>query len=79
MADAQDQTYGCTGFQRPAKMKSEPSTSLKKSKTWHWKSSYRTRQRPRVTIGLAFERWRALRAETGLRSDAEVALYLLNE
>lgn len=83
MADARDQTSGCTGFQRAAKMKSEPSTRLKNSRTWHQKPSYkmklRPKPRPRVNIGLAFERWRVLRAEAGLISDAEVALYLLNE
>lgn len=79
MADARDQTFGCAGFQRRAKKISEPSTRLKNSKTWRQKSSYKTKQRPRVNIGLAFERWRALRAETGLISDAEVALYLLSE
>ncbi len=33
---------------------------------------------PRVNIGSAFQRWRELKEREGLRSDAEVALFLLD-
>lgn len=70
MADARDQAHGCTGFKRPAKKKRKGLTKNHR---------YRSTHRSRVNIGLAFERWRALKAENGFRSDAEVALCLLDE
>ena len=33
----------------------------------------------RVSIGAAFERWRKLKGEKGLRTDAEVAVLLLDQ
>lgn len=79
MADARDQTHGRTGFKRPAKKKVKPSTTPKKRKGLPHNFRYRSTHRSRVNIGLAFERWRELKAENGLRSDAEVALCLLDE
>uniref|UniRef100_A0A672RM03 Uncharacterized protein n=1 Tax=Sinocyclocheilus grahami TaxID=75366 RepID=A0A672RM03_SINGR len=38
----------------------------------------KTRSRTRVTIGSAFQRWKELKEREGLRSDAEVALFLLD-
>nr|XP_046271088.1 activating transcription factor 7-interacting protein 2 isoform X2 [Scatophagus argus]XP_046271089.1 activating transcription factor 7-interacting protein 2 isoform X2 [Scatophagus argus] len=78
MADAQDQIPGCTGFQKPAQKTVKPSTTVKKHKHLSQKLSHRSTQRARVNIGLALKRWRALKAEYGMRSDAEVALRLLD-
>uniref|UniRef100_A0A672QPG9 Uncharacterized protein n=1 Tax=Sinocyclocheilus grahami TaxID=75366 RepID=A0A672QPG9_SINGR len=36
------------------------------------------RSRTRVNIGSAFQRWRELKERKGLRSDAKVALFLLD-
>uniref|UniRef100_A0A671MDM4 Uncharacterized protein n=1 Tax=Sinocyclocheilus anshuiensis TaxID=1608454 RepID=A0A671MDM4_9TELE len=36
------------------------------------------RSRTRVNFGSAFQRWRELKEREGLRSDAEVALFLLD-
>ncbi|MGL4615865.1 MAG: hypothetical protein ACRCVV_18620 [Shewanella sp.] len=38
----------------------------------------KARGQTRVNIGGAFERWRQLRELKGLKSDAEVAVFLLN-
>ncbi|XP_070838226.1 activating transcription factor 7-interacting protein 2 [Chaetodon trifascialis] len=72
MADAH-QRHGCT-----AQKKAHPSTKPKTGKRLSQKLTHRSRGRARVDIGLAFERWRALKEENGLRSDAEVALCLLD-
>uniref|UniRef100_A0A671KRQ9 Uncharacterized protein n=1 Tax=Sinocyclocheilus anshuiensis TaxID=1608454 RepID=A0A671KRQ9_9TELE len=38
----------------------------------------KARSRTRVNIGSAFQRWRELKEREGLRSDTEVALFLLD-
>ncbi|XP_048031226.1 uncharacterized protein si:ch211-40k21.5 isoform X4 [Megalobrama amblycephala] len=38
----------------------------------------RLRQKNRVNIGVAYSRWKALKVEKGMKSDAEVACYLLD-
>ncbi|XP_058620956.1 uncharacterized protein si:ch211-40k21.5 isoform X2 [Onychostoma macrolepis] len=38
----------------------------------------RLRQKNRVNIGVAYSRWKALKAEKGMKNDAEVACYLLD-
>lgn len=38
----------------------------------------RLRQKNRVNIGVAYSRWKALKAEKGLKNDAEVACFLLD-
>ncbi|XP_029950522.1 uncharacterized protein LOC115390697 isoform X2 [Salarias fasciatus] len=42
------------------------------------KESDRWRRQTRICIGVAFPRWRALKAEIGLRADTDVALLLLD-
>ncbi|XP_039980222.1 activating transcription factor 7-interacting protein 2 [Xiphias gladius] len=78
MAEVQDQTQGCMAFKRPAQDKVNHSTKPKKRKRLSQKLTHRSRARARVDIGLALERWRALKAAKGLRSDAEVAQCLLD-
>ena len=43
------------------------------------KESDKRRRQTRICIGMAFPRWRALKAEMGLRADTQVALLLLDE
>uniref|UniRef100_A0A672LAQ1 Uncharacterized protein n=1 Tax=Sinocyclocheilus grahami TaxID=75366 RepID=A0A672LAQ1_SINGR len=38
----------------------------------------KARSRTRINIGSAFQRWRELKEREGLRSDGEVALFLLD-
>ncbi|XP_032388842.1 uncharacterized protein LOC116700084 isoform X2 [Etheostoma spectabile] len=59
----------CTSKKRPTR-----SAEGLKSK----KESDERRRKTRVTIGVAFPIWRALKKEKGLRSDTDVALLLLN-
>ncbi|XP_035856279.1 uncharacterized protein LOC116043045 isoform X9 [Sander lucioperca] len=59
----------CTAKRRPTR-----SAEGLKSK----KESDERRRKTRVTIGVAFPIWRALKKEKGLRSDTDVALLLLN-
>ncbi|XP_028421873.1 uncharacterized protein LOC114546913 isoform X1 [Perca flavescens] len=59
----------CTDKKRPTR-----SAEGLKSK----KESDERRRKTRVTIGVAFPIWRALKKEQGLRSDTDVALLLLN-
>ncbi|XP_041812907.1 activating transcription factor 7-interacting protein 2 [Chelmon rostratus] len=73
MADTH-QTHGPT-----ARKKARPSTNPRKGRSLSQKLTYASHERARVNIGVAFERWRALKKENGLRSDAEVALHLLDE
>lgn len=75
MAGTQAPTRGRKG---PAQKKVKPSTKHKKRK--HLSQNLRSSaDRSRVNIGLAFGSWRELKAEKGLKSDAEVALCLLDE
>ena len=78
MADVQDQTQHCIDFKRPAQDEVNHFTKPRKHKGLYQSLTYRSRGRARVDIGLAFERWRALKATKGLRSDAEVAQCLLD-
>lgn len=78
MADAQDRGRGCTRFKRPAQGEVQPSTKRRKCKRLTQRQTDSSRVRARVDIGLAFERWRALKAANGLKSDAEVAVCLLD-
>uniref|UniRef100_A0A8C9YSY1 Activating transcription factor 7-interacting protein Fn3 domain-containing protein n=1 Tax=Sander lucioperca TaxID=283035 RepID=A0A8C9YSY1_SANLU len=55
-------------------MATRPKTRSRLSRTQTCKS----KQRARVDIGSAFKRWRALKAEHGLKTDAEVATSLLD-
>ncbi|XP_037649233.1 activating transcription factor 7-interacting protein 2 isoform X1 [Sebastes umbrosus] len=75
MSDAQDQTHSRKGNKRPAR-KVNPSTKPKRRRPSSQTLTDRTRVR--VDIGNAFKRWRALKAANGLKSDAEVALNLLD-
>ncbi|XP_023128309.2 activating transcription factor 7-interacting protein 2 isoform X2 [Amphiprion ocellaris] len=75
MSEVQDQTQGCSSFKRPAREKVNPSTKSKKRKRLSVSLQDKSR---RVNIGMAFNRWRALKATKGLNSDAEVALCLLD-
>ncbi|XP_070704253.1 activating transcription factor 7-interacting protein 2 isoform X2 [Pempheris klunzingeri] len=75
MSRGQDNTHSCTSFKRPKKVKH----STKRRKLNPSKLRVKSRGRARVDIGLAFERWRTLKAENGLKSDADVALSLLDK
>ncbi|XP_078125801.1 activating transcription factor 7 interacting protein 2 isoform X2 [Sander vitreus] len=55
-------------------MATKPKTRSSLSRTL----TYKSKQRVRVDIGSAFKRWRALKAEHGLKTDAEVATSLLD-
>lgn len=69
MADVQDQPHGCTKKKAQKKVNSSTkATTFQRS----------PRKRTRVTIGVALPRWRELKAAHGLRTDAEVALHLLD-
>lgn len=78
MAGAQGHSHGCRDFKRPAQEKVKLSTKPKRRKHCSQKLPDKSRERARVNIGLAFERWRALKTANGLKSDAEVALCLLD-
>ena len=43
------------------------------------KESDQQRRQTRICIGVAFPLWRALKEETGLRTDTDVALLLLDK
>ncbi|XP_040917612.1 activating transcription factor 7-interacting protein 2 isoform X1 [Toxotes jaculatrix] len=73
MEEAQEQIQGCTGLYTPAH-----ATNPKKRKRLSQRPLLRSWGRARVDIGLAFERWRALKSAKGLKSDAEVAFCLLD-
>nr|XP_020453556.1 activating transcription factor 7-interacting protein 2 isoform X2 [Monopterus albus] len=70
MAAVQNETQGRVGLRRRAQDKIEKCACLTQRD--------RSRRRARVEIGLAFERWRELKAAKGLKSDAQVALCLLD-
>ncbi len=71
MAAVRDQRKGCrSSSKKTAEEKVSPSSKYKERK--------RSSERARVDIGLAFTRWRELKAAQGLKSDAEVALSLLD-
>ncbi|XP_070779706.1 activating transcription factor 7-interacting protein 2 [Enoplosus armatus] len=76
MADAQDQTRG--GFKRPAREKVNRSAKPGKLTTLSQQLTVRSKARARVNIGLALQRWRAVKTGNGLKSDREVAVYLLD-
>ncbi|XP_022612667.1 activating transcription factor 7-interacting protein 2 isoform X1 [Seriola dumerili] len=78
MAGCQDETEGRRGFKTPAQDRVNDSTRPKKRKPLPQKVTCRSRVRARVNIGMAFNRWRALKEVKGLKSDAEVALSLLD-
>ena len=61
---------------RPAKeaKKRKPEAEMAATK----KALDKARGQTRVNIGAAFERWRQLRHLKGLKSDAEVAVFLLD-
>jgi len=65
MSGVQDKARGYTGLTRPAGSQKNPSTAVASKRT-------------RVVIGAAFDNWRALKTAYGLKTDAEVALYLLD-
>lgn len=69
MSASQDQTQGWPRFERLAS---------RKRKRLSRKPTVAPRDRVRVNIGLAFEKWRAVKTTHGLKSDAEVALWLLD-
>ncbi len=55
-------------------------TLPKKRKKFDLKKRERDRlkQKNRVNLGVAYSRWKALKAEKGMKNDAEVACYLLD-
>ncbi|XP_078031991.1 uncharacterized protein LOC117254656 isoform X1 [Epinephelus lanceolatus] len=60
-----------------------PAKQAKKRKSWAEKAATKkaldkARGQTRVTIGAAFERWRQLKKLKGLKSDVEVAVFLLD-
>lgn len=59
-----------TGSKRKGKTVLEKATARMKSTE--------ERNRTRVVIGTALQRWRQLKEEKGLQSDAKVALFLLD-
>ncbi|XP_034715384.1 uncharacterized protein LOC117936453 isoform X3 [Etheostoma cragini] len=59
----------CTSKKRPTRLAQGPKSGKKRDKS---------RRKTRVTIGVAFPIWRALKKDKGLRSDTDVALLLLN-
>lgn len=61
-----------TPKKKPRKRKPED------EKTANKKALDKVRGQSRVNIGVAFQRWRQLRDLRGLKSDAEVALFLLD-
>ncbi|KAG7505614.1 activating transcription factor 7-interacting protein 2 isoform X1 [Solea senegalensis] len=71
MAEVQDHNESGVGFK-------PPNHSTKKRKRLSQKVKCSPRD-CRVAIGEAFEEWRALKAAKGLRSDAALARYLLDE
>ncbi|XDV36230.1 hypothetical protein PO909_006052 [Leuciscus waleckii] len=52
----------------------------KRSEKYNWKNKCydRARARTRVNIGKAFQRWRDFKEREGLKTDAEVDLFLLD-
>eukprot|EP00064_Thunnus_orientalis_P019605 superscaffoldBa00004973_g19729 len=78
MAEAQNQSQGLKCFKRPAREGVNHYTKPKKCKGLSQKLTNRPKQRARVNIGVAIEKWRELKAEQGLKSDSEVALSLLD-
>ncbi|XP_072224250.1 uncharacterized protein atf7ip2 isoform X2 [Leuresthes tenuis] len=68
MSRVQDKAHGYTGFMGPAESQKNPSTTAKAGAS----------KGARVVIGAAFDNWRALKTAYGLKTDAEVALYLLD-
>ncbi|XP_037834732.1 activating transcription factor 7-interacting protein 2 isoform X2 [Kryptolebias marmoratus] len=77
MEAVEDETQG--GVSEPARAK--VSLSGKHKKARHSKRQQTSNPRSldsRVAIGSAFNRWRALKKKAGMKSDAAVALYLLN-
>ncbi|KAM4530303.1 uncharacterized protein atf7ip2 isoform 2-T3 [Odontesthes bonariensis] len=66
MSGRRDKARDYTGFKRPAGARKNPSPIPK------------TNERTRVSIGAAFNNWRSLKAAYGLKTDAEVAHYLLD-
>ncbi|XP_008290056.1 activating transcription factor 7-interacting protein 2 isoform X2 [Stegastes partitus] len=76
MSEVQGQPQGGTSFKRPAREKVNSATKPKKRK--RLPLSEPGTRRSRVNIGMALNRWRALKAAKGLNSDAAVAVYLLD-
>lgn len=76
MAGVEDSTQGCRDLAAPDTV--NDSTKPKKRKRMSLKKVKKA-QRARVDIGLAFNSWRTLKATNGLKSDAEVAMYLLDK
>ncbi|KAF7651850.1 hypothetical protein LDENG_00104630 [Lucifuga dentata] len=69
---------GCSDFKRASSQEVVSSTKPEKMK----KKSRRNlnhRQDTRVAIGTSFGRWRSLKKRNGLKSDADVAHYLLDD
>lgn len=65
-----EKTTTTTGSERKGKTVFEKATARIKATE--------ERNRTRVVIGTAFERWRQLKADKGLQTDAKVALFLLD-
>lgn len=76
MAGVEDSTQGCADRAAPDRV--NESTKPKKRKRTSQKK-VKQAQRARVDIGLAFNGWRTLKATNGLKSDAAVAMYLLDK
>uniref|UniRef100_A0A672IIR7 Uncharacterized protein n=1 Tax=Salarias fasciatus TaxID=181472 RepID=A0A672IIR7_SALFA len=57
-------------------MKSRVVKTLAQKKEYK-KEEDRARNRTRINVGTAFERWRTLRDLNGFKSDAELATFLL--
>ncbi|XP_060945876.1 uncharacterized protein atf7ip2 isoform X2 [Limanda limanda] len=77
MAEVQDQNKDRRGF-RKSRATADHSTKAKKSSTVAKRKRYR-QDRARVDIGVAFKRWRVVKAAKGFKNDSEVALCLLDK
>ncbi|XP_062264709.1 uncharacterized protein atf7ip2 isoform X1 [Platichthys flesus] len=79
MAEVQDQNKDCRGFKKSRRATADHSTKAKKCSTAAERNRGISKQRSRVNIGLAFKRWRDLKAAKGLKTDTDVALCLLDK
>ncbi|MEQ2287634.1 hypothetical protein AMECASPLE_014693 [Ameca splendens] len=75
MSAIPDQSPASTGSSGPADL----STEHKRGKHLNRTMSKSSRRDCRINIGLAFKNWRSLKVSYGFRSDAEMALNLLDE
>ncbi|MEQ2248102.1 hypothetical protein ILYODFUR_015860 [Ilyodon furcidens] len=75
MSAIPDQSPASTGSSGPADL----STEHKRAKHLNRTRSKSSRHDCRINIGLAFKNWRSLKVSYGFRSDAEMALNLLDE